>query len=208
MPMTELKAGYNGKFVIGILAVVTIGLGMNAVAGQAVQSAGAADKTRQSEWVRFSPPDRSFVVEAPANLRRLAEPLNARSPSDLFGCAKSADAYEVPLASESNKHAFVIGVFNITGCECDQNTFKEEVKLFLFSLGGDNKRIVSDVEANVDGFPSREIVYENGDVNGRVLLIKGDKRIYLVMYTTDVFEKTSAPEILRIFKSFRPLKVS
>lgn len=206
--MIQTKVPYGTIFLFQMIAFIAMVLDLNADGSQVLRSDFALNPTAQSEWIKFSPPDKSFVVEAPRKLSRIDKPESANSQDALFRWAKSADAYELPLASESNKYAFVIGVLNISDCQRAKDAFKEEVKDFILTIGGDNKRIVSDVEVSVNDVPGREVVYENGDVNGRVLILNAGKRIYLVIYTTDVFEKTSAPEILRIFRSFRPLKVS
>lgn len=193
--------------ILSVLTLVTIVFGSSDASSRGHQSR-TSNQLGQNTWLRFSPPDKSFVIEVPQKLRRIRRSGSSMPITELFSCAKSAIAYELPSTLESGRYSLVVGVFNLSACKREKDKLKQEIEDFILIVGGDNKHIISNENIDVGGFTGREVVYENGDINGRVLIVNSGKRIYLLTYTTDTVEKTSAPEILRMFRTFRPNSIS
>lgn len=161
----------------------------------------------QRNWRVYSPPDKSFTVELPQEPRHTnkMDPTSADEAS-FFECTKSVDAYEIQLKPQSPEYAFVIGVFDVSGCPRKAETFNNEVKDLIAILGGDNKRLIKNEQVKVNGLPGREFIYANGELYGRVLVINAGKRIYMLTYTNNSSSTTSSAETIRMFSSFRPLR--
>lgn len=128
--------------------------------------------------------------------------------ASFFKCTKSVIAYELQPKSHSPEYAFVIGVFDVSACKRKSETFNKEVNDLVAILGGDDKRLIKNEQMKVNGLPGREFIYENGDLYGRVLVVNGGKRIYMLTYTNDAYGTTTSAETTRMFSSFRPAGIS
>jgi len=163
----------------------------------------------QSDWRVYSPPDKSFTVELPGEphqTNKLDPASSDENEKSFFECTKSIKAYSLPLRPEHPANVFVIGVFNMSGCKRKPELFDEEVKGLVTLIGGDDKSLISDSATRANDLPAREFIYENGDRYGRVLIVNGGRRIYLLSYTTDIRGATTSPEATRMFSSFRPVR--
>jgi hypothetical protein len=190
-------------FAIMALAMTSTG---NAIDFQA-QGRFTMQNQTQSTWRVYSPPDKSFTVELPQEPRHTnkIDPTSTDEAS-FFECTKSVDAYELQLKPQSSEYAFVIGVFNVSGCQRKAETFNKEVKGLVAIIGGDNKRLIKNEQVKVNGLPGREFIYQNGDLYGRVLVVNAGKRIYMLTYTNDASGTTTSAETTRMFSSFRPVR--
>lgn len=164
----------------------------------------------QSGWRVYSPRSKNFTVEVPGEPRRTNNPdpqgVDERSFLEWFKCSRSVTFYVLRLRPISPGNAFVIGDFDVSRCKRKPEMFDEEVKGLVAILGGDNKQIISNSPVVVKGLPGHEFIYENGDVNGRVLIINASRRIYALLYESDVPKSASSPETTRMFSSFRPVR--
>ena len=195
----------TAAFLFAMMALaITLRVGSNNFQAQARST---LQGQAQGNWRVYSPPDRSFTVELPQEPRHTnkIDPTSTDEAS-FFECTKSVDAYEIQLKPQSPEYAFVIGVFDVSGCRRKAETFTKEVKDLIAILGGDNKRLIKNEQVTVNGLPGREFIYENGELYGRVLLINAGKRIYMLTYTNNSSGGTSSAETIRMFSSFRPLR--
>lgn len=193
--------------VFSLLAVGTMSTAAGSDAAHRSRCFGVPRRAAQSDWRVFSPPDKSFTVELPGEMRHTNNPdpegTDAESFLEWFVCTKSVDFYVLPLRPRSSANAFLIGVFK-TSCPRTQQMFDEEVKGLVAVIGGDNKRLISNSVVQVNGLPGREFIYENGDDYGRVAIVNGGRRIYVLSYETDIPHATFSPEANRIFRTFNP----
>jgi hypothetical protein len=177
---------------------------MAATANSQLQGCSMKQNQPQSTWRVYSPPDKRFTVELPRVPRHTdkIDPTSADEAS-FFECTKSVEAYELQLKPQSPEYAFVIGVFDVSGCQRKAETFNKEVKDLVAVIGGDNKRLIKDDQVTVNGLPGREFIYQNGNLNGRVLILNAGRRIYMLTYTDDTLSNATSAETTRMFNSFR-----
>jgi hypothetical protein len=72
----------------------------------------------------------------------------------------------------------------------------------MLVIGGDDKESLTHKSVSVNGMPGREYFYSKGDIRGRVLIVNGGRRIFLLQYHT---EAGSLPDFVKtVFNSFRP----
>jgi hypothetical protein len=182
---------------------------MSTLASAQLQGYTIMPNQTQSDWRVYSPPDKSFTVELPGEphqTNKLDPASSDENEKSFFECTKSIKAYSLPLRPEHPANVFVIGVFDVSGCRRKPELFDEEVKGLVTLIGGDDKSLISDSATRANDQPGREFIYENGDRYGRVLIVNGGRRIYLLSYTTDVRGATTSPEATRMFSSFRPVR--
>lgn len=183
-------------------------LAVSSVDAQRNCQSATSTNTTQSGWRVFSPPDRSFTVELPGRPRHTNNPdpkgVDEQSFFEWFDCIRSVDFYVLPLNISSPANAFLVGVFDVSRCKRRPEMFNEEVERLVLVIGGDNKRLISDSAVSVDGLPGREFTYANGDANGRVLIVNANRRIYTLIYETDVPAGASSSEAMRMFRTFHP----
>jgi hypothetical protein len=203
--MMKTRMKQTAAFLFAMMALATT-LPVNSNNFQA-QGRPTLQNQTQLNWRVYSPPDKSFTVELPQEPRRTnkMDP-TSNDEASFFECTKSVDAYEIQLKPQSPEYAFVIGVFNVSGCQRKAETFNKEVKGLVAVIGGDDKRLIKDKQVKVNGLPGREFIYENGELYGRVLVVNAGKRIYMVTYTNDASGTTTSAETTRMFSSFRPVR--
>ncbi len=207
MMRTRMKQTAAFIFAINVLALTSTG---NAIDFQA-QGRPTVQNQTQSTWRVYSPPDKSFTVELPQEPRRTnkIDPTGTdENEKSFFECTKSVDAYELQLKPQSPEYSFVIGVFDVSGCQRKLETFNKEVKGLVAIIGGDDKQLIKDEQLKVHGLPGREFIYQNGDLYGRVLVVNAGKRIYMLTYTNDASGTTTSAETTRMFSSFRPVRTA
>lgn len=161
----------------------------------------------QSGWRVYSPADKSFTVELPGQPHPTDDyDFMEGGGAAFFKCTKSADSYQLDLQPESLINSFSIGVFDVSACKSRPEAFNEEVEAIIPIIDGDDKLILNDSKVRVDGLLGREFAYKKGIVYGRVLVVNAGKRIFLLIYASDIPEATSSPEAARMFKTFHPAK--
>jgi len=192
------------KIAAILFAMVALTTTSPAFASSGLEACAIIQNETQSGWRIYSPPDNSFTVELPQEPRHTnkIDPTSADEAS-FFECTKSVDAYELQLKPQFPEYAFVIGVFDVSGCQRKPETFNKEAKGLVAVIGGDNKRLIKDEQVKVNGLPGRQFIYENGDLYGRVLVLNAGKRIYMLTYTNDAAGTTTSPETNRMFRTFR-----
>src|SRR5256885_1566029 len=126
--MMKTQKKQKAGFLFAMMALPVTLLVINSANFQA-QGGAALESQTQPTWRVYSPPDKSFTVELPQEPRRTnkIDPTSTDEAS-LFECTKSVDAYELQLKPQTPEYAFVIGVFDVSGCQRKPETFNEEVK--------------------------------------------------------------------------------
>lgn len=163
-----------------------------------------AEITSAQTWQRFSPADRSFVVELPVKPVRLTK--KDDSPDVIFDHVKASYAYSVNLGFEKDPQ-LVFGVVQLLK-RLTNREFDKTVNDNMLWIGGDDKHFAKQADIELAGLHGREFVYDKFSVNGRTLFLNGGRRIYLVMFHSEVEGATSSEVVSRIFSSFRPLSES
>lgn len=209
--MQRMKRRVKQAVVVLVPMAVSIMLFVGiSVDAQRSRRSVMSNRINQDKWRVFSPPDGSFTVELPREPRRTNNPdpegLDEQSFLEWFECTQSVDFYVLKLRPTSPANAFIIGVFNVSGCQRRPEMFDEEVRGLVAIIGGDNKRLISDSVVRVNGLSGREVVYETGEKYGRVLIVNAGKRIYVLIYETNIAGETSSPETTRMFRTFRPAR--
>ena len=164
-----------------------------------------AQATQAQTWRRFSPPNRSFIIELPARPKPVKN--KEDSPQTLFnlGKAKSGYAYKVNLGFEKDPE-LLVGVTDLSKPLSDSEFDKTVDSLMLF-VAGDDKHFSRKTDLVVGGFHGRDFMYDKGVMRGRALFMNSGRRIYLLIVGTEVDDDAiSSTTVQRIFKSFRPLK--
>ncbi|MCP9496912.1 MAG: hypothetical protein MSG64_21040 [Pyrinomonadaceae bacterium MAG19_C2-C3] len=201
MMKTQAKQTAAVLFATVVLATMLPGVNLQTQCRSIVQN-----KT-QAGWRVYSPPDKSFTVELPGEPHPTDDyDFMEGGGAAFFKCTKSADSYQLDLQPESVINSFSIGVFDVSTCKRRPETFNEEIEAIIPIIGGDDKLILRDSKLRVDGLPAREFIYKKGIVYGRVLIVNAGKRIFLLIYASDIPEATSSPEAARMFKTFHPAK--
>ncbi len=198
------------KMATVLFATAVLNATLPASTNSQLQGCTIMQERTQSGWRVYFPPNKNFTVELPGEPHPTNNPdpggVDERSFLEWFKCTRSVAFYVLRLRPSSPANAFVIGDFDVSGCKRKPQLFDEEVKGLVAILGGDNKQIISNSAVVVNGLPGHEFIYENGEVNGRVLIINASRRIYALLYESDVPRAASSPETTRMFSSFRPVR--
>jgi len=151
----------------------------------------------QSDWIAFSPPDKSFTVKLPSVPRRDTGSSKQPDPDGAL------DAYTV-IEFSAGFHIYSIGVF-------DASHFKDashpdgvmDALIGLMSYAP--KKLVSKTKISVDGMPGREFFFTNKLSNnyGRGRVIHAGTRIYVLVYLTEEEGDASSHSATRFLDSFR-----
>lgn len=158
----------------------------------------------QSNWRIFSPPDKSFTVELPRTPKFQRKKVNPRKDA-LFENTIMGDAYTFRLRQNDPESVFSISVFYLSA-PVNNQLFNQRAKSLALIIGGDKEDsdFTKKADVRVNGFHGREFIYEKGVISGRALFINAGKRIYFLLYHTDVEGEISSETIVRIFETFKP----
>lgn len=163
-----------------------------------------AQFTSGQTWRRFSPPDRSFTIELPARPKLVKNKQDSPQALFNFGKVNSGYAYKVKLGFEKEPE-LLVAVARLSRPLRDEAFDKTVDSLMLF-VAGDDKHFSRKSDVVVAGFHGREFVYDKGVMRGRALFLNSGRRVYLLIFGTEVDGAISSSTVERVFKSFRPLK--
>lgn len=156
----------------------------------------------QSNWVSYSPPDRSFSIElpkTPMHQRRKPKDTNV----NLFDGYKFKDLYLIRSTSEGAESVFTIFVYEASDRKRKRRLSDEEVNSMIKIIGGDDKKFIRRMSTLVDGSPAWDFVYEKGIKSGRTLIIDAGGRVYMLLYYTYKGGEVMSESVSRIFRTFR-----
>lgn len=168
---------------LGLLIVVTTCV-------TAAQTGGVTKMQRM-----WSPPDNSFTIELPVNLREIkgeySDESNERFRSiKLFGTSEaeaSFGVFEVVILDLSKKEQL-----NVNG----------KLKGLEFFIGGDDQRPTKETVLKVDGLPAREVLFVCPSKCSKGLIIDAGDRIYVLGLAVNVCEDLDTVIAKRFFKTF------
>lgn len=206
-----MKTRTNLKLTTFFLAVIGVLVSLNYANAQETRKIPDNSQTTRTNGIVFSPPDKSFTVELPATPEH-SNTIDPNDPGDdkgLFKCSKSLDSYILPADSETPKtdkftNRFIIGSFNVSGCQHSNSSFNKETEELATFLGGDNKTVIKNSKVYVKRLSARDLIYYNGGY-GRILMINANKRIFMLIYFTDKDNPSEVAE--RIFRTFQPRQI-
>lgn len=168
------------------------------------RQAAKGNRPARPGWQTFAPPGKGFTVELPRAPRHTR---SAGGGKDIpFKCTAAVDSYVIPLRPGKPELAFVLAVYDVGGCARREEDFTSEVEGFVGTIGGDNKEFITDRHVTRDGFAGREYSFTVEDYHNRGLIIRAGKRIFVLMYATDVAGELSSPEVNRMFETFHVVK--
>lgn len=159
------------KMAAGLFAPVLIAA-IATSANSQLQGCSLKRNQPQSTWRLYSPPDKSFTVELPREPRRTdkIDPTSADEAS-FFECTESVEAYELKLKPQSPEYAFVIGVFDVSGCRRKAEIFNQEVNGLVAVIGGDNKHLIKIEQVKINGLPGRVHLPERPSFRGVIAFL-------------------------------------
>ena len=171
----------------------------------------ANSQALKQEWIRFSPPNKSFTVELPglpSQSTKIAE-LKPENETDvasyMFKCTTSVTSYILPSILKPDRARFQILHVNVSRCERDDSDFAKDIFGFLIIFGGDDHSILSEKPVTINGFHGKDIVFKNGtQILMRTLAINIGKELFFVSYNRiegDLVEEE------RIFRTFKPSSI-
>lgn len=143
----------------------------------------------------WSPPDNSFTIEVPVNLREIKGEYNDESKErfrsiKLFGTSEaeaSFGVFEVVILDLSKKEQF-----NLNG----------KLKGLEFLIGGDDQNPTRETVVRVDGLPAREVLFVSPGKCRKGLMIDAGDRIYVLGLVVNVCEDLDTASAKRFFKTF------
>ena len=156
----------------------------------------AAQKDGVTKMKRmWSPPDNSFTIEVPVNLREIKGEYNDESKErfrsiKLFGTSEaeaSFGVFEVVILDLSKKEQL-----NVDG----------KLKGLDF-LMGDGQRPTRETVLRVDGLPAREVLFVGPSKCSKGLMIDAGDRIYVLGLVVNVCEDLDTASAKRFFKTFQ-----
>ena len=151
----------------------------------------------QSEWIAFSPPDKSFTVKLPSVPCR---DTGSSTQPDLDG---AIDAYNV-IEFSAGFHIYFIGVFDASHFK-DASHPDAVMDGLIGLMSYPPKKLVSKTKIILDGMPGREFGFANNLNNnyGRGRVIHAGTRIYVLVYITEEEGDVSSHSATRFLDSFR-----
>lgn len=143
----------------------------------------------------WSPPDNSFTIELPVDLREIEGEYNDESKArfrsiKLFGTSQaeaSFGAFEVVILDLSKKEPL-----DVNG----------KLKGLEFFIGGDDQTPTMETVVKVDRLPGREVVFVGPGKCTKGMIIDAGDRIYVLGLVVNVCEDLNTPIAKRFFKTF------
>ncbi|HEX7330527.1 MAG TPA: hypothetical protein VF290_03455 [Pyrinomonadaceae bacterium] len=143
----------------------------------------------------WSPPDNSFTIEVPVNLREIQGEYNDESKErfrsiKLFGTSEaeaSFGVFEVVILDLSKKEQL-----NVNG----------KLDGLEFLIGGKDQRPTRETVVRVDGLPAREVLFVGPGKCNKGLMIDAGDRIYVLGLVVNVCKDLDTASAKRFFKTF------
>ena len=143
----------------------------------------------------WSPPDNSFTIELPLELREVKREYNDQSRErfrsiKVFGSSEadaSSGVFEVVILDLSKKEQL-----NVNG----------KLKGLEFLIGGDDQRPTRETVVKVDGLPAREVLFAGAGKCSKGLIIDAGDRIYVLGLVVNVCGDLDTAIAKRFFKTF------
>jgi hypothetical protein len=157
----------------------------------------AAQKDGVTRFKRmWSPPDNSFTIEVPVNLREVTGEYRDESKERfrsirLFGTSEAEATFGV----------FEVVILDLSKKE--QLNANDKLKGLEFLIGEDDQKPNKDTVVRVDGLPAREVQFVGPGKCSKGLMIDAGDRIYVLGVVVNVCEDLDTASAKRFFKTFR-----
>lgn len=167
---------------------------------------GTNDK---SEWIIFSPPNKSFSIKLPklpTQETKLASENKNNSELALFKCSKSIKYYRLPVVEKPSENLFVLREIDISGCSRKESDFEKEIRAFLKYETGKEPEYLRMIKLNeMFGYSVRydsgEFYTKDSPIKNELLAVNAGKRIFItIFYRKYGFVGGKFDEIIRSFK--------
>jgi hypothetical protein len=148
-----------------------------------------ASNAATSQWNEYSSPDGAFKVHIPAKNMIAKRTVYAEHKGEfesdigavLVRCSTAVTMFTLPGGSE--KSWFTVAEYEINGCERTSEEFYKETEMVYSIIGGDNRRLLSDQQSQMQGMKSHDVVYKNGsEIYGRAITLDGGNRIFRLVF--------------------------
>lgn len=167
--------------------------GLLIVVAVCVTAAQKDDVTKMKRM--WSPPDNSFTIEVPVDLREMKGEYNDESQErftsiKLFGTSEAEASFGV----------FQVVILDLSKKE--QRNVNGKLKGLEFLIGGDDQRPTKETAVRVDGLPAREALFVGPSKCSKGLMIDAGDRIYVLGLVVNVCEDLDTASAKRFFKTF------
>lgn len=143
----------------------------------------------------WSPPDNSFTIELPVDLREIKGEYDDENKEGfrsikLFGSSEAEASF---------------GVFEVVILDLSKNeqlNVNDKLKGLEFLIGSDDQRPTKETVVRVDGLPAREVLFVGPGKCSKGLMIDAGARIYVLGLVVKVCENLDTATAKRFFKTF------
>ena len=136
----------------------------------------------------WSPPDKSFTIQVPQNLKA----------DDSYGEESEPNAVKTFVATWKKK-AFLVMILKYSNY-CATST-KEKFDGLFFVIGGDDDDDLTETAIKVEGLPARQVLY-NKRPNKGVFIDAGDT-VYVLGFASEEKKDRNSNSVRKFFDSFK-----